>query len=224
MSQGVVRGEVKFQGTPPVMPPIRLSADPTCVQAHKEAPPTRQDVVVNRNATLKNVIVYVKDGLPTGKTYPAAAESAVLDQRGCMYEPHVLAMQVGQELKILNSDPTIHNIHAQAKENKKFNNSMISNKVPPLIKKFDKPELAIPIKCDVHPWMLAWAGVFNHPYFDVSREDGTFEIKDLPPGEYTIGAWHEKLGTREQNVQVKAGEPLQISLSYGSGTTTAEKP
>ncbi len=219
-AQGVLRGEVQFQGAAPEMPLIRLSADPTCIQANKENPPRRQDVMVNRNGTLKNVIVYVKSGLPAGKTYAMPAEPAVLDQRGCMYEPHVFAMRAGQELKILNSDPTIHNVNAQSKVNKKFNASMISNKVPPLIRKFDKAELAVPIKCDVHPWMLAWTGVFDHPYFAVSGEDGTYEIKGLPAGDYVVGTWHEKLGAREETVRVTAEAPVELSFKYGSGTTT----
>lgn len=220
LAQGTLQGTVNFRGTPPEMPVIRLSADPTCIQLHKGDPPRRQDIVVNRNATLKNVIVYVKSGLPTNKRYPIPAEPAVLDQRGCMYEPHVFAMRAGQELKILNSDNTIHNVHAQARNNRKFNASMISNKVPPLIRKFEKPELAIPIKCDVHPWMLSWAGVFDHPYFAVTGEDGTWKIDGLPPGEYTVATWHEKLGEREEKVQVSQGAAKELTFTYGAGSAT----
>src|SRR6476620_1305197 len=115
-----VRGAATFSGTPPEMPKIRITADPTCLETRGGTPPTRQAVIVNRNNTLKNVIVWVRGGLPEGVKYPLPSEAAVLDQRGCMYEPHVLVLRAGQDLKILNSDPTVHNINAQPKLNKKF--------------------------------------------------------------------------------------------------------
>jgi hypothetical protein len=210
----IIRGSIQFSGTPPEMAKIRLAADPTCIEAHPGEPPRRQDVIVNRNSTLKNVIVYVKSGLPGGKSYPLPTESQTLDQRGCMYEPHVFAIRVGQELKILNSDPTVHNIQSKSQVNEKFNEFMTSNKVPPRVHKFAKPELPVPIKCDVHPWMLAWAGVFDHPFFAVTSEDGTYAIKGLPAGEYTIAAWHEKYGTQEQKVKVGDAEAKDLNFTF----------
>lgn len=209
-----IRGAVNFTGTPPTMPKIRISADPTCSDARKGEAPTRQDVVVNRNNTLKNVIVYIKSGLPAGKSYPMPAEAAVLDQRGCMYEPHVFAVRVGQDLKILNSDPTIHNIQSKSQVNPKFNEFMTSNKVPPKFQKFTKAEMPIPIKCDVHPWMIAYAGAFEHPYFAVTSEEGAFEFKGLAPGEYTVATWHEEYGAQEQKVTVADGEAKEASFTY----------
>lgn len=211
---GVIRGSVNFSGTAPEMPKIRISADPTCMETRQGEPPRRQDVIVNRNNTLKNVIVYVKKGLPAGKTYPLPTEALTLDQRGCMYEPHVFAIRAGQDLKILNSDPTIHNIQSKSQVNPKFNEFMTSNKVPPRIAKFPKPELPIPIKCDVHPWMVAWAGVFDHPFFAVTGDDGTFELKGLPAGEYTVATWHEKYGPQEQEVKVGEGETKDLGFTY----------
>lgn len=214
-----VQGVVRFQGPAPEMPKIRLSADPACIKAHGNNPPTRQDVVVNPNETLKNTIVYIKEGLPLDATYPAPKEPAILDQRGCMYKPHVLALRTGQELQILNSDPTIHNVNAQAKNNSKFNASMLNNKVPPMVRKFNKPELPVPIRCDVHPWMLAWVAVFDHPYFDVTGEDGSFRINGLPPGDYTLATWHEKLSPQEVKLTVK--DDVNTSVTFAYKTTGA---
>jgi hypothetical protein len=218
----IIQGAAKYVGAVPTTEPLKLSADPYCVKINAEQPLVRQDTIVNRNATLKNVIVYVKDGLPPGGNYPIPAEAAILDQRGCRYEPHVLALRVGQELRIVNSDKTIHNIHSQPKANDRFNFSMISDKVKPQVRKFTAPELPVPVKCDVHPWMQAWLGVFNHPFYAVSGDDGTFEISGLPPGSYTLAAWHEKLGVQETAVTIGAGETKPVEFTFrGSGSSAA---
>ena len=216
---GNVQGAIKYIGAVPTTEPLKLSADPFCVKVNAEQPLVRQDIIVNPNSTLKNVIVYVKDGLPAGGNYPLPAEPAILDQRGCRYEPHVLAMRVGQELQIVNSDKTIHNIHSQPKANDRFNFSMISDKVKPQIRKFTAPELPVPVKCDVHPWMQAWLGVFDHPFYAISGDDGTFEISNLPNGTYKLGAWHEKLGSQETTVTIGPGENQAVELTFrGSGS------
>ena len=188
-----------------------MSADPVCAGLHSE-PVYQETVVANSNGTLKNVFVYVKEGLE-GKTFPVPTEPAVIDQKGCHYDPHVFGIQVGQPLQIVNSDSTLHNIHSLAEKNKQFNLGMPIQGMK-LKKTFENPEVMAKFKCDVHPWMNAYAGVLTHPYFSVSGDDGTFEIKNLPAGEYTIEAWHEKYGTQTQKVTVTGEEPVQVEFTF----------
>ena len=202
LSAGTVTGKVNFTGTPPPNEQISMSADPVCQSLHSE-PVFMETVLVNVNGALKNVFVYVKEGLEE-KTFPAPASSVTIDQRGCHYTPHVFGIQVGQPLEILNSDNTLHNIHSHAEINKQFNLGMPLQGMK-LTKKFESPEIMVKMKCDVHPWMSAFIGALPHPYFSVTGDDGAFEIKDLPPGDYTIEAWHEKYGTREERVTVGEG-------------------
>jgi hypothetical protein len=213
-----VRGSVKFSGTPPPRQQVKFTGDPVCERMHT-GPVYHEDVVVNPNATLRNVFVYVKE-TPPG-TYPAPAEPATLDQKGCLYVPHALGVRVNQPLKVLNSDPTLHNVHGRPKANPRFNLAMINDKVAPIQRKFAKPE-PVPFKviCDVHPWMATWIGVFEHPFFAVTGDDGAFELKDLPAGDYTLVAWHEKFGAKEEGVKVGAGENKEVQFAY-DGT---EKP
>ena len=199
---GEVSGSVKFSGTQPVMEKISMNADPTCASLHS-GPVYDDSVIVNGNGTLKNVFVYVKEGLE-GKTFPAPSASIQIDQHGCIYSPHVLGMQVGQSLEILNSDNTLHNIHSLAEQNKQFNLGMPIQGMK-LKKKFDASEIMVKMKCDVHPWMHAYVGVLPHPFFSVTDAEGNYNIKDLPDGEYTIEAWHEKYGAQTQKVTVAGG-------------------
>lgn len=207
-----INGSIKFTGAAPGKEAIRFSADPACAKQHK-APVPKEDVVVNGNGTLKNVIVYVKEGLKPAK-HPMPASPATLDQKGCMYVPHVFTMRAGQELKVLNSDPTLHNVHAMPKQNKPFNNAMISNKVPPLTKKFEKPEIPVKIKCEIHPWMSAYVGVFDHPFHTVSNDTGAFTISGLPAGEYTIAAWHERFGERTAKITIGDNETKDHAFTF----------
>ncbi len=204
---GDVTGKVSFEGTAPKPARIMMNADPVCAREHKE-PVFSEEVVVNKNGTLKNVLVYVKDGLG-GKKFPAPAQKVDFNQRGCRYDPHVLGIQTGQELEVINDDPTLHNVHSLSKENPQFNVAQ-PNKGMKLTKKFDKPE-TFRVKCEVHTWMGAYIGVFDHPFFAVTSDNGTFTLKGLPAGEYTIETWHEKYGT--QTIKVKVG---------ATGATTAD--
>lgn len=147
------------------------------------------------------------------KSIPPPTQEVVIDQKGCMYEPHVLGVMVGQPLKILNPDGTLHNVHAMPKVNKEFNLAMPKFRKE-TTKKFDKAEFMFPIKCDVHPWMGAWISVMPHPYFNVTKKDGTFKIDDLPAGEYTLEAWHEKLGKQKIPVTLVEGQPQDINITY----------
>lgn len=215
-----IKGSVKFSGTAPKPEPIKMT-EPVCEKQHAGGV-NKEEVVINSDGTLKNVIVYVKDGLPAGKTFTAPTTAVSFDQKGCMYAPHVFGIQVGQEMKILNSDPTLHNIHFMGKANPQFNQGMTNEKAPPLSKKFTKAEMAH-IKCDIHPWMSAWAGIFTHPFFSVSDDKGAFELKNLPAGEYTVAAWHEKYGEKTEKVKVGDGESKDVTFNF-DGSTAAAKP
>lgn len=207
---GDVTGKVSFEGEAPKPNRVRMNADPVCMKAHKDAV-LSDEVVVNKNGTLMNVLVYVKDGLG-GKAFPAAKNKVVFDQIGCIYKPHVLGIQTGQELEILNSDPTLHNVHSLSKANTSFNQAM-PMKGMKLTKKFDKVE-NFKVKCEVHPWMSAYIGVFNHPFYAVTGNDGSFTLKGVPAGDYTVEAWHEKYGTQTAKVKVDASGKATADFKF----------
>ena len=179
-----------------------MDADPVCV-ANSDIKPRKEWLVLDENNGVKNVLVYVKESKSgsLSKNYDTPKEAAVIDQKGCVYVPHVLGVMVGQKLDILNSDGTLHNIHALPKVNKEFNKAMPRSKKQMTVQ-FDKSEAPFKVKCDVHPWMGAFIGVFDHPYFAVTNDDGTYVISGLEPGDYVIEAWHEKLGSQTANVTV----------------------
>jgi plastocyanin len=192
---GDLTGTVNYDGKIPKKKILRMDSDPVCNSAHSEAV-YKQSFVVDENGNLANVLIYLKNA--SADTVPS--ESAVIDQKGCMYAPHVIGVQAGQEVKILNSDPTMHNIHGLPKVNKEFNFGM-----PKTIKErsvtFDKPEDVFVIKCDVHPWMKSYVHVFDHPYFAVSGTDGKYAISGVPEGEYEVVAWQEKFGSKRTLTQ-----------------------
>lgn len=188
-----------FEGQAPAAENIKTDADPKCKLMHPTGLPGDQ-VIVNPNGTLKNVFVYVKEGL-SGKTFEAPKTAATLNQEGCQYHPKVFGIMVNQPLEILNSDDTLHNVHALPTTGQGFNLGM-PIKGMKLKKTFTKPEVMVKIKCEVHPWMSAYAGVLDNPFYGVTGEEGIAKINDLPTGEYTLGAWHEKYGTQTQKVTV----------------------
>ena len=197
-AEGSITGTITFEGKAPKMKPLRLDADPICV-ANNEIAPKKEWLILDENKGVKNVLVFVTEGLNID--YSPPEEPVVIDQKGCIYSPHVLGIMAGQKLDILNNDGTLHNIHALPKVNKEFNKAQPRSKKK-LSVKFEKPEAPFKVKCDVHPWMGAYIGVFDHPCFAVSGDDGTYIISDLKPGEYVIEAWHEKLGSQTANVTV----------------------
>jgi len=205
-------GRVLYDGPEPRPAEIDLGADPACAQS-ASGPVHAEDLVVNGNGTLRNALVFVKEGLPAGR-YSVPSGTVVLDQRGCMYRPRVIGVMVGQEIEITNSDPTTHNIHPTPKENREWNRSQIPGGVP-FRDSFAREEIAIPLRCNVHPWMKAWVAVLRHPYFAVTGEDGAFEIRNLPPGEYTVEVWHEKLGTAVRKVALSPGGAGTVEFTLG---------
>ncbi len=207
-----IKGKVVFQGTPLKTRPVTMKQDKKCDALHKGKPVVSEEFVLNKNGTLKWVLVYVKSGAKKGA---APKNSVVLDQKGCIYRPHVFGIMVGQKLEIVNTDGFLHNIHFISKKNKEFNQAQPTKAVK-ITKTFNSTELppSSYFKCDVHPWMKAWVGIFDHPFFAVTGDDGTFAIKGLPPGTYEVEAWHEKLGTQSQSVTVKPGETKEITFTF----------
>jgi len=210
-----ISGKVKFTGARPTNPKIDMSEEAACKAKYPTAP-TAETVVVNANGTLSNVFVYVKAGLPAGATYPAPTTPVTLDQNGCRYHPHVLGIQVGQTLNIKNSDPLLHNIKAKAVKNRPFNVSQPNVTATPTVRTFNAPEVMVALECNVHGWMNAFLGVLPHPFFAVTGADGSFSIKGLPPGTYTIEAWHEKYGTQTATVTVAGAAPKTQDFTFAA--------
>jgi plastocyanin len=208
-----IKGVVKFEGTPLKPRMISMKQDKKCDALHKGEPVPSDEFVLNKNGTLKWVLVYVKN--PPKGNYKPPATPVVLDQNGCHYTPHVFGIMVGQTLEIRNSDGFLHNVHFVSKKNPQFNQAQPTKAVV-IRKQFKSPELPPDsyFKCDVHPWMKAWVGIFDHPFFAVSGDDGSFTISGLPAGTYEIEAWHEKLGKQTQKVTVKAGETKTVTFTF----------
>jgi hypothetical protein len=208
-----ITGKIVFEGAVPVPEKYKMSADAFCAKAHP-GDVAKQDIEIGPDRGIADVFVYVKSGI--SGTYPPPATAATIDQKGCRYTPHVFGVVAGQNIDILNSDPTLHNIHSLPEKNEPFNLAMPVQGMK-YTKKFDQPEVMIRIKCDVHGWMAAYCGVLSHPFFAVTAADGTYTIKDLPAGTYTIEAWHEKLGTQTQQVTVGAQESKPAAFTFKAG-------
>ena len=206
-----ITGKIAFDGKPPKQKKIPTDADPKCAEMHADAPLLNEEVVVNADGTLKNVFVYVKSGLT--KTYEAPKTPVQLDQKGCHYTPHVFGMMAKQPLEIVNDDDTLHNIHAMPAKSKEFNVGQ-PNKDMKTMRTFAEPEVMVHFKCDVHPWMSAYVGVLDNPFYSVTGDDGTFSLKGLPAGEYEIAAWHEKYGEQVQKIKVGDGEAKTIDFKF----------
>jgi hypothetical protein len=207
---GAITGRVMFDGVAPQNPLMKMASDPVCARANTDG--TTLETVLVSNGGLDNVFVYVKDGL--GNYYFEPPTSAVkLDQQGCRYTPHVFGVQVGQPIEIINSDPTLHNVHAQANVNQPFNLGQHLQGMKN-VKTFTVPEVMVRFKCDVHSWMSAYAGVLPHPYYAVTKDGGSFALKDVPAGTYTVEAWHEKLGTQTQQVTIGEKESKAINFTF----------
>jgi hypothetical protein len=205
-------GKVTFEGAAPKPKKIKTDADPKCAEMHADSPLYTEEVVVNPNGTLKNVFVYVKSGLE-GRTYEPPKTPVELDQAGCHYVPHVFGMMAKQPLKIVNSDDTLHNIHAMPTNSKEFNVGQ-PNKGMETIRTFAAPEIMVHFKCDVHPWMSAYVGVMSNPFYSVTGDDGTYSLKGLPAGDYVIAAWQEKYGEQTEKVKLGDGEAKTVDFEF----------
>ncbi len=171
-----------------------------------------EEMIVNANATLRNVFVYISSSFGA-RQFPVPKDSVFLNQRDCRYLPHVFGMQAGQPLILLNSDSTFHNVFAAAQVNRPFNLGMTLS-VRKLIRTFERPEVMVPFRCNVHPWMASYAGVLDHPFYAVTGEDGKFRLGKLPGGEYEVTVWHERLGVRKQTVRVQESESKEASFKF----------
>jgi len=208
---GTVKGVVNFDGAAPANAAIKMNADPVCVKQNKD-PQFQETYEVGADGkTLGNVFVYVKDGLGN-YIYDMPTTPAKIDQQNCRYHPHVFGIRVNQPLEIVNSDPTLHNIHAMPKGNAEFNNGQPIQGMK-MTHTFSAKEVMVPFKCDVHGWMNAYVGVLDHPYFATTEKDGKFELKDLPAGTYTIEAWHEKLGAQTASVTLGQKETKDVAFT-----------
>jgi plastocyanin len=204
-----ISGTVKFDGTAPKPSKIDMSQDPGC-KGTNEA----ENVVVS-GGDLANVFVYVKEGLGS-RTFDMPKDPVVLDQKGCQYHPHVLGVMAGQTVQIKNDDPTTHNIHPTPKDNREWNESQPPS-APAIEKNFAREEIMLPVKCNQHPWMKMYVNVVKSPFFAVTAKDGKYEIKGLPPGDYTLAFVHEKLGEQTQKVTVAAKDSKTVDQSFKAG-------
>jgi plastocyanin len=228
-NEGSVTGAIAFNGAAPAPKKIDTSADPAC--ASKNPNLATEDNVVT-NGKLANAFVYIKDGSTAdGKkigelTFATPATAITLDQNGCHYAPHVQGAMVNQEISITNSDPTTHNVHFTPKSNQDWNQSQ-PNGAPPLKHKLTRSEVLVPVKCNQHPWMKAYIGVLKHPFFAVSAADGSYTIKGVPPGTYTVVAWHEGGAagtTKEMSVTVPASGSAKADFAFGEAATASGRP
>jgi len=209
----VIKGKALFKGTAPRREVLDTSKDPNCKK--NKAKIGDYQVIVNKTdpPTLRNVLVSVKEGLGD-RTFKAPDKPVTITQVGCEYEPHILALMEGQALKVLNGDETNHNIHFLPKKNEEHNFSQPKPDAVGKELKLVAEDLPIKVKCDVHPWMGAWVGVFKHPFFAITGEDGMFTIANLPPGKYTITAWHETYGEQTAEVEVASGATAEKDFTF----------
>jgi len=201
-----VSGTVKLDGAAPKATKIDMSQDPACKGTNMS------EAVEASNGDLENVFVYVKEGLGN-RTFDIPKEAIKLDQSGCKYHPHVLGVMAGQDVSIVNSDPTTHNIHPQPKDNREWNESQ-PPKSAPLDKNFAREEIMLPVKCNQHPWMKMYINVVKNPFYAVTGADGKFEIKGLPPGDYTLAFVHEKLGEQDEKVTLAAKDSKTVDVTF----------
>jgi plastocyanin len=206
-----IKGTVTLNGKAPKRKPVDMGSEPKCGEMHPE-PVLTESVIVGAAGEVKNVFVWVKEGLE-GWSFQPPAEPIVLDQKGCLYSPHVMGVMVGQTFKIRNSDPFAHNVHGLPRQNSEFNYGQASQGTENDLT-FPQAEVMMSVKCDIHGWMKSYLGVVPHPFFQVTGEDGVFSLKGLPPGEYVIEAWHEKFGSAKQTVKVGDKESKPIEFAF----------
>jgi hypothetical protein len=209
---GAITGKVVFQGVKPARKVISMAADAGCQAANAGKPVYDEPVVTGKDGGLANAFVYIQAGLED-KNFEPPKEPVALDQHGCMFTPRVLGVSMGQGLVLKNSDLVTHNIHPLPVNNREWNQEQ-SPGAPEVQHRFARPEVMIPVKCNIHSWMHAYIGVLSHPYFAVTGTDGAFQLKNVPTGDYTVAVWHEKLGEQKQQVHIAASTPSAVNFSY----------
>jgi len=208
MFGGTISGKVTYTGTPVKQKSIDMSKEPSCAKQHA-TPVTTETVVTGSNNTLQNVIVYISAGADDAN---APSQAVTFTQKGCQYLPHVIALHTGQQLQVINGDQTSHNIHPLAKVNREWNKSQPPGS-PAIQEKFDSPEF-ISVKCNIHPWMHGWFAVLKTNHYSITGDGGGFSLPNLPPGKYTVTAWHEDYGTQTQDVTITGDEAKSIDFSF----------
>jgi plastocyanin len=208
---GVIRGTVRFRGRKPAVRVISMDAEEACQKLHPK-PVQEPSLLTGAHGELANALVYVRSGLE-GKTFAPPKETVVLDQRGCMFVPRVLALQTGQTLAVKNSDPVSHNIHPRPVNNHEWNHHQPPG-APDLLRRFARPEVVIPVKCNVHHWMRAYVAVLDHPYFHVTGPTGEFLLRNVPPGQYTLAVWHEILGEQTQTLTLPPHSEQPVNFVF----------
>ena len=214
-ADGTITGSVKLSGTAPHMRGIDMSKDPYCSKAHEGNPAKMENVVAGSSGGLENVVLYLSEGMSGNEASTAPSSEPVFDQKGCMYVPHVLAMDVNQKFKVTTSDQTAHNIHpmpAPGSGNIGWNKSQPPG-APPIETSWKAEEVAIPVKCNIHPWMHGWHVVVKGPYA-TTDSNGSYTIKNVPPGSYTVTAWQEEYGKQTQKVTVASGKPATADFTF----------
>lgn len=205
---GTIRGLVLLEGVPPLPTQIPIASFKDCA-----TPKTTDDAdVLIGKGRVQNAFVYLREGIEAYEVPPGTGE-VMIDQRSCFYTPRVVGLQVGQALVVKNSDPFLHNVHALPKSSRSFNIGMGKGS-PEIRRTFESPEVMVPIRCDVHPWMRAYVGVLSHPYFAVTGPDGAFELKGVPAGTYTLAVWHERLGIRTHPVSLETRGTSELTVVF----------
>ena len=204
-------GTVRFTGKPPEAKRISMDAEEACEKLNPQ-PVLNATVVTGVNGSLANALVYIKSGLE-GKTFEPPKEAVVIDQKGCMFVPRVVPLRANQTLSVKNSDPVSHNIHPRPTNNREWNQQQPPGS-PDLERRFPRPEIMIPVRCNVHSWMRAWIAVLDHPWFAVTKEDGTFDWPSVPPGDYTVAVWHETLGELTEKVTLAPRGTGNVEFRY----------
>jgi plastocyanin len=208
--QAIVNGKVTLKGVAPKLKPVDVSKEPVCVKMHASDPLFPETVLTGYGNTLRNVVIYISAGDNENEAIPSTP--ILYDQQGCHYTTHVVAFRVGQEVRISNSDPISHNIHPIAKVNREWNKIQLPG-VPPFSYSFDREEI-IPVKCNIHPWMQGYFVILRTGHFAITGDDGQFTLPNLPPGHYTITAWHESYGTQNKDVTITGGETQSLDFSF----------
>jgi plastocyanin len=209
---GRLHGKVSYHGPKPAKVTISMESDATCNQEHGGKPVEEQIIQVGKDGGLANAFVYIEKGLE-GKTFAPVKEPVLLDQRGCLFAPRTLGIRAGQPLDLKNSDRVAHNIHPLPKNNREWNEEQPPGS-PDAEHKFARTEVMIPVKCNIHQWMHAYIGVVENPYFAITGADGSFDLKDVPPGDYTVAVWHEKLGDQSKQVHLAASGSEAVDFTY----------
>jgi plastocyanin len=209
---GAVTGAITFAGAKPARQAISMEADEGCQKANAGKRIYDEAVLVGRNGGLANAFVYIQAGLE-GKKFEPNTQAVVLDQHGCIFVPRIIGIRAGQTLDLNNGDAVSHNIHPMPANNREWNQEQ-APQAPTVEHRFARPEIMIPVKCNIHAWMHSYIGVVDHPYFAVTGPDGTFELQNVPPGDYTVAVWHEKLGEQKQQVHLAAAGSAAVNFTY----------